>query len=268
MKRSPSLVAGVVIIGALSGMAFLGNIWTPYDPTTVNSTNVFDPFSWQHLLGTDQLGRDVLSILMAGSRTSLAAAAAAVIIAMALGLSVGILAATVSRRADDFITATLAIGLAFPALLVALILAATYGPSTEIAIVAIGLATSTSVALVTRSEARRILGTSYVIAARYAGANTTEVIRRHVLRNLLPSITVQASGVASIAIAAEATLSYLGLGTTPPHPSWGRMLASTQQYILVTPLLPLWPALVIALAIYGCNLLGDGLREYFDPTLT
>lgn len=267
MKRSPSLAAGVVIIGALAGFALLGIVWTPYDPTAVNSTQVFAQSSWRNLLGTDQLGRDVLSILIAGSRTSLTAAAGAVIIAMTLGLSIGTLAATASRRADDFISATLAIGLAFPALLLALVLAATYGPSTEIAVVAIGLATSTSVALVTRSEARRILGTSFVVAARYTGATTPEVIRRHVLRNLVPSIAVQASGVAAIAIAAEATLSYLGLGTTPPNPSWGRMLASTQQYILVTPLLPLWPALVIALAIYGCNLLGDGLREHFDPTL-
>jgi peptide/nickel transport system permease protein len=267
VKHSPSFVAGAVIVSAMSAGALVGNVWTPYDPTAVNTTQVFASSSWRHVLGTDQLGRDVLSILIAGARTSLAAAAAAVIIAMALGLTIGILAATVSRRADDIITATLAIGLAFPALLLALILAATYGPSTGIAVVAIGLATSVSVALVTRSETRQILGTTYVVAARFTGATTATVIHRHVLRNLLPSITVQASGVAAVAIAAEATLSYLGLGTTPPNPSWGRMLASTQQYILVTPLLPLWPALVIALAIYGCNLLGDGLRERFDPTL-
>jgi len=267
VKRSPSLIAGAVIVGTMSMIALLGNVWTPYDPTAVSSAQAFTSSSWRHLLGTDQLGRDVLSILMAGSRTSLAAAAAAVVIAMALGLTVGILAATVSRRVDDFITAGLAIGLAFPALLLALILAATYGPSTEIAVIAIGLATSISVALVTRSEVRHIFGTTYVVAARYSGTTTLGVICRHVLRNLLPSITVQASGVAAVAIAAEATLSYLGLGTTPPNPSWGRMLASTQQYILVTPLVPLWPALVIALAIYGCNLLGDGLREHFDPTL-
>lgn len=267
MKRSPSFTAGCLILGVVSTMAILGAVWTPYDALAIDAARAFESPSLRHLLGTDQLGRDILSILMDGSRTSLLAAIMAVSIAMSLGVALGVVAGASVRQIDDALTALLAIGLAFPALLLALILAATYGPSTTIAVVAIGLATSVSVALVTRNEVRQVMESVYVLAAQYSGATKVSIIRHHVLRNVAPSVMVQASGAAAIAIAAESTLSYLGLGTTPPNPSWGRMLASTQQYILVTPLIPLWPAVVITLAIYGCNLLGDGLRERLDPTL-
>ena len=266
-KWSPSLVAGAAIVVLLAGIAALSVFWTPYDPLAVDSSARFASPTLQHLLGTDQLGRDVLSNVIEGARTSLLAALAATAIAVTLGAALGTLSAVSPRWLDGMLSATVTAVVALPALLLALVLAAARGPSTSTAVVAIGIAAGASVAAVTRFEAEGIVRTPFVLASRYCGASTPRVVQRHVLRNLAPTLAVQSSGAASIAIVAESTLSYLGLSTPPPTPSWGRMLAATQQYLLVYPLLALWPAVFVCVAVLGFNLLGDGLRERLDPTL-
>ena len=267
MKRSPSLVAGTAIVTCLSGLAMLSVFWTPYDPLAVDSAARFAAPTLQHLLGTDQLGRDVFSNVIEGARTSLLAALAATVIAITIGAALGTVSAVAPRWLDGLLSAVVTAVVALPALLLALVFAAARGPSTSTAVVAIGIAAGASVAAVTRFEAAAIVRAPYVLASRFSGASTALVVRRHVLRNLVPTLAVQSSGAASIAIVAESTLSYLGLGTPPPTPSWGRMLAATQQYLLVHPLLTLWPAVFVCLAVLGFNLLGDGLRERLDPTL-
>ena len=267
MKRSPSFVAGGLVVIVMAALAVLALLWTPYDPLVVDTTARFSPPSWQHWLGTDQLGRDVLSNLLVGARTSLTAALAATVIAIVIGATLGIVSAVSPRWLDGMLSAIVTVVIALPALLLALVIAAARGPSTSAAVVAIGIAAGASVAAVTRFEADGIIRSPYVLSSRYGGASTWLVVRRHVFRNLAPTIAVQASGAASIAIIAESTLSYLGLSTPPPTPSWGRMLASTQQYLLVHPMLMLWPALFVCVTVLGFNLLGDGLRERLDPTL-
>ena len=267
VKWSPSLIVGTAIVALLGAVAALSVFWTPYDPLAVDSSARFASPTLQHLLGTDQLGRDVLSNVIEGARTSLLAALAATAIAVTLGVALGMLSAVSPRWLDGMLSAIVTAVVALPALLLALVLAAARGPSTSTAVVAIGIAAGASVAAVTRFETESIVRTPFVLASRFSGASTPRIVRRHVLRNLAPTLAVQSSGAASIAIVAESTLSYLGLSTPPPTPSWGRMLAATQQYLLVHPLLALWPAALVCIAVLGFNLLGDGLRERLDPTL-
>lgn len=253
--------------GSLLVIALVGLVWTPYPPLEIDAQARFARPSFSHFLGTDQLGRDVLSNLITGARTTLLAALLATAIALAIGTFLGITAAASRRWLDDAIMSLATVFVALPALLLALVIVAARGPSTATVVLTVGIAAGASIAVVTRREAADILHSPFVTAARYSGSSTWAIVRMHVLRNLLASLTVQATGAASIAIVAESTLSYLGLGATPPTPSWGRMLASTQQYVLVHPLLVLWPALLISVAVVGTTLLGDGLRERLDPTL-
>ena len=267
MMRHRSLILGAAICATMFVLAASSNVWTPYDPLTIDATATFAGPSVQHPFGTDQLGRDVLSNIWQGARTSLVAAALAALLAMLFGASAGIVAATSRRWVDDIIVTVGTVFVAFPALLLGLLVVAARGPSTTSSVLTIAIATGASVVVVTRSDAADIMRANYVTAARYCGASTWSIVKRHVARNLLSSLVVQATGAASIAVVAESTLSYLGLGAVPPTPSWGRMLASTQQYLLVHPLLTLWPALFISVTVLGISLLGDGLRERLDPSL-
>jgi peptide/nickel transport system permease protein len=267
VKPSLSLWTGGCLSAAMSAVAIVAPVWTPHEPSVVRSDSVFLGPSLRHPLGTDQLGRDVLSNVAAGTSTTLMAALLATAIAVALGGLIGVVAALAQRWVRDAILAVVTVFVALPALLLALVVVAARGPSTATVIITVGIAAGASVALVTRDEATGILGRPFVTASRFAGSTTWSLTHRHLLRNLLPTLLVQASGVASVAIIAESTLSYLGLGTTPPTPSWGRMIASSQQYLLVHPLLTLWPAMFICIAVVGVSLLGDGLRERLDPTV-
>jgi peptide/nickel transport system permease protein len=261
--RTPTLAAGAVLVGCIAAITLLGLVWTPHDSIAVDSTMRFSPPSANHLLGTDQLGRDVLSNVIEGARTTLLAGMLATFIAIALGGILGVVAAVSRRWIDDVITAVATVFVAFPALLLALVIVAARGPSTGTVIITVGVAAGASVVVVTRRDAADIMRSPYVLAARFSGGTTSRIVTTHVLRNLM----VQATSAASIAIVAESTLSYLGLGTTPPTPSWGRMIASTQQYLLVHPMLTLWPALFICVTVVGVTLLGDGLRDRLDATL-
>lgn len=268
LRRSPSLVAGAAIISLLFGVAVVAVFWTPHDPLMLQPDAAFLSPSLRYLLGTDQLGRDILSNVLSGAGTTLLAALLATIIAMTMGVCLGVAAAVSRRWMDDAILAIATVFVALPALLLALVVVAARGPSTATVVITVGIAAGASVTVVTRREAAGVMRQPFIAAARYSGSTTWAITKRHVARNLVPTLVVQATGAASIAIVAESTLSYLGLGTTPPTPSWGRMIASTQQYLLVHPLLTLWPALCICIAVLGLTLLGDGLREQLDPTVS
>ena len=267
MKQNRNLFFGIGMVALSSTMALLSVLWTPYDPLEINPDISMAKPSWSHLLGTDVLGRDVFSNLLAGSRTTLVTAFLVVIITMSLGVTTGIGVALSPRWFNRTAIYSIDIVLALPAVLFAIVLAAIYGPSTFTAVIAISIATSAAVAQVTRREVVVLLNSDYVLAARACNSDRLRIVRRHILPNIRASLFIQASGAASIAILAESTLSYLGLGATPPAPSWGRMLASSQQYLLIDPVVALWPGLAIIITVLGFNLLGDGLREALDPTL-
>ncbi|MFZ9706522.1 MAG: ABC transporter permease [Ilumatobacteraceae bacterium] len=267
MRRNRTLWIGVSLVSFSLMLAVLSLIWTPYDPLAINPERLLERPSSAHLLGTDENGRDILSNILVGSRATLLTGVLAVLICMVIGVSVGIATAVSPKWVESPAIFGIDIVLALPTVLFAIVLAAVYGPSTLTAVFAIGIALSASVAQVTRREVNVVLLADYVLAARASGSSTRRIVRRHVLPNIRASLFVQASGAYAIAVLAESTLSYLGLGTTPPAPSWGRMMAALQPFLLLDPIFPLWPGLAIVITVLGFNLLGDGLREALDPTL-
>lgn len=242
----------------------LPTAWLPHDPLDIDPSVRFADPSWRHPLGTDVLGRDVASLLLAGSRATIGTALGAVAIAIIVGAALGVAAATWPRVAGPIVRHGGSIALAMPPLLVAMVLVAATGPGAATAAVAIGTALAAGIAHVTAAEARRILASDYVAAATTSGAGPVRVALHHVLPNLRASLLIQASGAFAVAVLGESTLSFLGLGTRPPTPSWGRMLAESQQYLVVDPLVAIWPGVAIALAILGFSLLGDGIRDATD----
>jgi peptide/nickel transport system permease protein len=267
MIRGTTLKIGVTLVSLIVGMTILSFFWTPHDPLAIDATRSLAPNSISHPLGTDMLGRDVLSNIIVGARSTLLVAVLSVAIAMAVGIFAGVAGALLGSRARSALVFATDIVLALPGVLLAIVLAAVYGPSTFTATLAIGVALSAAVAQVTRRAALTVLSQDYVLAAIASGSSRRRMVLRHVLPNLRANLLIQASGAAAIAILAESTLSYLGLGTVPPTPSWGRMLAESQQFLILDPIVALWPGLFIALAVLGFNLMGDGLRESLDSGL-
>jgi peptide/nickel transport system permease protein len=266
-RRPASLTAGAVLVGLVVAAALLSFVWTPYDALQVDPTTRMAPPGLAHWLGTDVFGRDVVSQLLVGARTTLFVGVVAVGLAGVVGTPLGILAAMGPRWLGELVMRAGDLVLAFPALLLAIMFGAVYGPSTLTAMVAIGIATVPSFARLARSGALQVLATEYVLAARAAGRPRTAIAARHVVPNIAGLLLVQGSVSFAIAVLAEAALSFLGFGTRPPTPSWGRMLQESQQLLYTTPELALWPGLAIALAVLGFTLLGDGLRDRFDPRL-
>jgi peptide/nickel transport system permease protein len=247
--------------------AGLSLVWTPEDPTHVEVANRLRSPGASNLLGTDQLGRDELSRIIAGARNTLLVGIVTVVIAIGVGVPVGGLAALyrgpleeVTMRASDVL-------LAFPALLLATLFAAVFQPSTLTAMAAIGIALVPVFARVVRGAGLQVLQQDYVTVARTYGSGVRWIFLRHLLPNVSSVLIVQATVAFAIAILAEAALSYLGLGTPPPTPSWGRMLSDSQSFLDQAPLLALWPGASIAVSVLGFNLLGDGLRDLLDPKL-
>jgi peptide/nickel transport system permease protein len=260
--RRASLVAGTALVGLVTLTALVSFVWTPADPTHVAVADRFQPPGADgHLLGTDQLGRDVASMLMAGARTTLLVGIVTVAIALAIGVPLGGLAALRGGWLEDAVMRLSDVLLAFPALLLAILLAAVFHPGTVTAMTAIGIAFVPVFARVVRGAGLQVMEQDYVTAARTFGSSGSWLLRRHLLPNVASVVIVQAAVAFAIAILAEAALSYLGLGTPPPTPSWGRMLSDSQSYLSQAPLLALWPGVSISLAVLGFNLLGDGLRD-------
>lgn len=266
-RLNPSLVVGGLLVGLVIGAALLSFVWTPYDPTRIDAAARLSGPSAEHWLGTDKFGRDVFSQLLVGARTTLFVGVVAVGIAALIGTPLGIFAGIGTRSASEVVMRMNDLLLAFPALLMAIMFAAVYGPSTLTAMVAIGIATIPSFARLARSGTLQVMSTEYVLAARAAGRRGPAIGVRHVLPNIGGLVIVQSSVAFAIAILAEAALSFLGFGTRPPTPSWGRMLQESQELLHSAPGLALWPGVAIALAVLGFNLLGDGLRDRLDPRL-
>jgi ABC-type dipeptide/oligopeptide/nickel transport systems, permease components len=247
-------------------VGFLTLVWLPYDPTAFTGGRLEGP-SLLHWAGTDRLGRDLFTQLMIGSRIALEVGTGAVAIGAAIGVTLGILAAFAGSWLDDALAATLDILIAFPTLLIAmLVVAASDTASLGSAIVALGIALSAIVARLTRILARRVLVTDYITAARTSGSSWPKIVLIHVLPNIWPTLSVNFALQFGLAVIAEASLSYLGLGAPPPNASWGRMLQEAQGTVYTAPLGAIAPGLALVSLAIGVNLLADGLRDRIDPT--
>jgi peptide/nickel transport system permease protein len=264
---NPTLVTGAVLVSLVVAVALVSFAWTPYNPTRVDASQRLLTPSWSHWFGTDRFGQDVASQLMVGARTTLLVGVVAVGIALVIGVPLGIAAAMVRRWPSELIMRGNDLLLAFPALLLAIMFGAVFGATTLTAMTAIGIASVPGFARVARSGALQVMSSEYVLAARVAGRSARAIALRHVLPNIAGLVIVQASVSFAIAVLAEAALSFLGLGPPPPTPTWGRMLQESQQLLFVAPRLALFPGVAIALAVLGFNLLGDGLRDRYDPKL-
>ncbi|MFD1709696.1 ABC transporter permease [Ottowia sp. GY511] len=266
-RRHPGFVIGGVLTLLLLAMAALSYVWTPYSVFDVAMDDKLLPPSAQHWLGTDAYGRDVVSLLLVGARASILVGVIAVGIGLVIGTALGLLAAAQRGWVEEAIMRVSDFGFAFPAILSAIMLTAVYGPGIVNAIIAIGIYNIPTFARITRAAANAVWSRDYVLAARACGKGKWAITFEHVLPNILAVLIVQATIRFAVAILAEAALSYLGLGTQPPQPSWGRMLAEAQTLMFDAPLLAVWPGVAIALSVLGLNLLGDGLRDVLDPRL-
>jgi peptide/nickel transport system permease protein len=254
-------------VGLVIAAALISMVWTPSDPTHVEVAARLRAPGADGALGTDQLGRDELSRIMAGARNTLLVGIVTVLIAIGIGVPVGGLAALNRGPIEDVTMRLSDVLLAFPAILLAIMFASVFSPSTLTAMAAIGIALVPVFARVVRGAGLQIMQQDYVTVTRTYGGGSLWIFVRHLLPNVSSVLVVQATVAFAIAILAEAALSYLGLGTPPPTPSWGRMLSESQTFLDQAPLLALWPGVCIALAVLGFNLLGDGLRELLDPRL-
>lgn len=264
-QKNLSLWIGVCIVTGIIVIAAVSLLWTPHDPLHAAPADRLQAPSSQYWLGTDRFGRDIASRLMIGARVTLFVGVVAVGISAALGIPLGIWAGMRAGWIDAVIMRGADLLLAFPALLLAIIAAAVFEPSTFTAMVAIGIAGIPGFARVARAGTLQVVTQDYISAARISQVSEPMIAWRHVWPNIRSLAIVQASVAFALAILAEAALSFLGLGASPPHPSWGLMLQAAQTQLASAPLLALWPGLAIALAVLGFNLLGDGLRDHLDP---
>jgi len=265
--RHKSFVAGGLLTALLAGMALLSLVWTPYPVAEIDIPSKLQPPSAAHWLGTDSLGRDIASQLLVGAQNSIVVGVIAVGIGLGFGVLLGCIASARRSWVEELIMRGSDFAFAFPALLLAIMLTAIYGPGLVMSIVAIGIFNIPVFARITRGSANAIWAREFVLAARTAGKGPVRITLNHVLPNIASVLIVQATISFATAILAEAALSYLGLGTQPPQPSWGRMLNEAQTLMFQAPLLAVYPGVAIVLSVLGLNLLGDGLRDLMDPKL-
>ncbi|MFD2794279.1 dipeptide ABC transporter ATP-binding protein [Promicromonospora vindobonensis] len=265
--RHPQLVIGTVLVGLVVATALVSLVWTPYDPEHAGAERLLPPGA-EHWFGTDRFGRDVFSQVMAGAQVTLLVGVVAVGIAAVVGVPLGVLAGMRGGRLGALLMRGSDILLAFPGLLLAIVLGAVYGAGTVTAMVALGIGSIPAFARVARSGTLQVMRSDYVLAARAANRGEAAIAARHVLPNIAGTVLVQCSVNFAIAVLAEAGLSFLGLGTPPPTPSWGRMLQESQQFLGVADHLAIVPGVAVAVAVLGFNLLGDGLRDVLDPRLS
>lgn len=265
--RHPSFAIGLVLCLLLVLAAALSLAWTPHSPYEIDMGLRLRGPDARHWLGTDPYGRDIASLLLVGARASILVGVIAVGIGLVIGTALGLLAAARRGWVEEVIMRVSDFGFAFPAILSAIMLTAVFGPGMVNAIIAIGIYNIPTFARITRASANAVWAREYVLAARASGKGKLAITREHVLPNIASVLIVQATIRFAIAILAEAALSYLGLGTQPPQPSWGRMLSEAQTLLFQAPMLAVYPGVAIALAVLGLNLLGDGLRDLSDPKL-
>ena len=259
--RNASLTAGASITAVFVGVAALAQFWTPFDPRVLAIAEKLQPPNAHHWFGTDQLGRDVLSMIMLGAQTSVGVALLSVVIGVFVGVPLGLLAAARRGAIEEFVMRGNDLIFAFPALLLAILITSVFGPGAVNAIIAIGIFNIPVFARVARAGALQQWTRDYTLAARVAGKGRSRISWEHILPNLLGLLLVQGAIQFSLGIIAEAGLSYVGLSAQPPTMSWGRMLNEAQTLTALAPYLALFPGLAVLLFVLGLNLLGEGLRR-------
>ena len=266
LSRTPVALIGATLVAIVVLVALTAPVLAPYPPAAQIAKPLLPPGA-AHLLGTDEFGRDELSRLIWGARVSLYVGGLAVLIALGLGATTGVVAGFFGGWVDDVTMRIMDVVLSLPALVLAIAITSVLGPTLTNAMLAIGLVYAPTFARVARGPTLMVVQVPYIEAARSIGASNWRIIARHVLPNVMAPIVVQATVSFSTAILTEAALSFLGLGTQPPTASWGLMLSAARQYMLIDPWIAVLPGCAIAVTVLGFNLLGDGLRDLLDPRM-
>jgi peptide/nickel transport system permease protein len=261
MESKRWFYVGLAILTVLVLAALLAPLLAPHDPTRQNLDNDLRTYSMENPLGTDKLGRDILSRVLYGGRISLVVGATTVVISLAIGLAIGSLSGYFGGWADQLLMRLVDILMAFPGILLAIAFTAVLGPGLDHVVLALCLIGWTSYARLVRGEILALREREFVQAARALGCKPSRVIARHLFPNLLPPVLIQATFGLAAAIIAEGSLSFLGLGVEPPTPSWGSMLNDGRQFLLVAPNLTTYPGIAIMITVFGLNLVGDGLQD-------
>lgn len=267
LRNDPLAMIGLFILIVFALAAIFAARVAPFDPTAQHLSDTLKPPSELYRFGTDQFGRDILSRVIHGTQISLGLGSAAVVLAVTVGTSIGLTAGYVGGRVDEFIMRIIDIFFAFPPIVLAIFLMATFGPSLLNVVIVVALVTIPQFTRIARSVAISERNQDYVLAARAMGASTASVIRRHLLVNAFPPLAIQVTVLLADAILIEASLSFLGIGVRPPTPTWGGILSAGRDYVFTG----FWwftvfPGLAIFLAVFSLNVLGDGLRDFIDPT--
>ncbi len=263
--RNHLAVGGLILIGMFILMALAAPLIAPYSPDATHFGEAFHPPSGAHWLGTDELGRDLLSRIIYGARGSLLSAVLIVALGLIVGVPVGLVSGYYGGWMDEVLMRIVDAGLAFPGLVLAMAMAWILGPSLIHAVIAIGIVTIPQFARVTRGQVLEVKNREYVEASRCLGASSLRVMFRHILINAATPIIVVATLNIGSALLSVASLSFLGLGPPPPAPNWGEMLQSGAEYLTMAPWISLFPGAAIFLAVLGFNTFGDGIRDVFDP---
>jgi peptide/nickel transport system permease protein len=264
-RRSWTLLVGLVLAGAVALVALVSLVWLPFTPEDTTGTRLEGP-SATHWLGTDRLGRDLATQLMIGARIALIVGLGSVVVGALIGITIGLITAFAASWVDDTISAALDVVIAFPVLLLAMLIVAAQGASLASVILAIGLAMSAIVARLTRVLTKRVLSEQFVTAARTSGTRWPGIVVRHILPNIWPTLSVNLALQFGVAVLAEASLSYLGLGAPPPNASWGRLLQEAQGTVITAPWGAIAPGLALIALVLGVNFIADGLRDIADPS--
>jgi peptide/nickel transport system permease protein len=268
LRRNPRMIVGGLIVLAWLFIALFAPVIAPYDPIKVNVADSLLPPSFTHWLGTDDLGRDVLSRVMWGSRISLSVGVISVSIGLLVGTSLGLAAGYLGGKFDLLIMRGIDALLAFPALILAIAITSALGPQIQNSMIAIGIVAIPAYARLTRGQVLAVRAREFIVAARTIGCSPLRIVMRHIFPNVMNALIVQATLSTAFAILAEAALSFLGLGPQPPSPSWGQDINYSQRYL---PNLKWWmsvgPGLAIFSAVFAFNFLGDALRDALDPRL-
>ncbi|MBW2443676.1 MAG: ABC transporter permease [Deltaproteobacteria bacterium] len=265
--RNKNFTVGFILTSAVVLTALISLIWTPYDGNKMNARVRLQGPSLSHPLGTDQYGRDTLSRIMVGAGNSIVVGLVTVVMGLVVGVLLGLASAYYGRWVDESIMRLSDLLFGFPAVLTAILITSILGPSMINAMLAIGIFYIPIFARLTRAVSMTIWEREFIAAARASGISDWATAWRHVLPNILSPLLIQGTIQFAVAILAEAGLSYLGLGTQPPHASWGRMLNEAQTFMNLSPWMAIFPGLAIAWAVLGLNLLGDGLRDTLDPKM-
>ena len=265
LLREPAALVGGFIVIAFLAMAALAPLLAPYDPNASDWMAIREAPSWAHPFGTDDLGRDILTRVIYGARASLAAGFISVSIAMAVGIPLGLVAGYFGGIADMIISRCADALLACPFLVLAIALAAFLGASLENAMIAIGISAMPIFIRLTRGQALSVRAEDYVSAAVSQGVSHPKILAAYIFPNVVPPLIVQATLTVAVAVLAEASLAFLGLGQAPPAPSWGSMLDAARQFLVEAPWMAIWPGLAIVVVVIGFNMLGDALNDALNP---